>query len=72
MITTAPTKEAVVLVEMELWHVIGALKMIKLVATELAAATEGDVSSMAEGIVGSAASLCSHVRAQQIALGGDE
>ncbi len=65
-----PTREEIAGVEAELWNVIRALELIQRAAEEISVTTAGETNAKAEGIAGTAASISSHVRLQQIALGG--
>jgi hypothetical protein len=67
-----PDTAEVAKVETELWNVVRALNAIEEMAAQAASASGGQVNAFAEAIAGIAAVTVSHVRRQQIALGGEK
>ena len=67
-----PTTADIAAVETELWNVVRTINAIEALAVRIALKTDGEVNEMAEFIAGTAAATVSHVRRQQIALGGAE
>lgn len=67
-----PTTDDIAKVEAELWNAIRALDAIETLAVSIASKSAGEINALGEAIAGSAVVTASHIRRQQIALGGSE